>query len=408
MKIALIYDAVYPWMKGGGEKALWDIGREFHRLGHQVHYFGTKLWDGDERIVRDGIVLHGVSRPAKFYNANGKRSILQPLIFACDLFRALWRTRDERFDFINCTAFPFFSVFAVWLFRLCSGRRIPWVLSWLEVWGARYWREYLGGRVAGRVGYVIEWFCARCCAEHLIISPLQARRMRNLLGIRADRIHVIPRGIDVEEIDRLARAVPKACRVLYVGRLLPYKNVATVLRAWPFVLEKMPKASLRIIGAGLNTDELVAISRALKIDVEFLSPRESWDEVMQEIAAAEVLVQPSIREGQSVVAIEAMAARTVVVAARHEHSALSDLIQHGDNGLLVDDWNNPQAWACALTSLLEDAEQRIRLAEAGASTAARFDWGRYLVPQLERLFTRIAGVKKSESKVSAAPCVVRQ
>jgi len=103
-----------------------------------------------------------------------------------------------------------------------------------------------------------------------------------------------------------------------------------------------------------------------------------------------------------------MAARTVVVAARHEHSALGDLIQHGDNGLLVDDWNNPQAWAFAITSLLGDTERRIRLAEAGASTAARFDWSSRLVPQLERLFTRIAGVRKLESKISAAPCAVRQ
>ena len=216
MKIALIYDAVYPWIKGGGEKTLWDIGLGLHRLGHQVHYFGTKLWEGEERIVRDGIVLHGVSRPAKFYNANGKRSILQSLIFACDLFRALWRTRDERFDFVNCTVFPFFSVFAVWLFRALSGRRIPWVLTWLEVWGARYWREYFGSSFAGTIGYAIEWACVRCCAEHLMISQLQARRMRSLLGVDPDHIHVIPRGIDAEKISSLSRSVPKQRRVLYV------------------------------------------------------------------------------------------------------------------------------------------------------------------------------------------------
>jgi glycosyltransferase involved in cell wall biosynthesis len=407
MKIALIYDRVYPWLKGGGEKALWDIACELRALGHEVHYFGTKLWNGNDRIVRDGIVLHGVSRPAKFYNTDGRRSIFQPLIFSAGLFRALWRMRDADFNLINCTVFPFFSVFAVWLFRALSGRRIPWVLNWLEVWGAHYWREYFGSNVAGAIGYAIEWICARCCAEHLMISLLHARRMRTLLGVDPDRIHVIARGIDVEKISSLSKSIPKQKRVLYVGRLLPYKNVGTIVRAWPLIMQRFPEARLRIIGAGPSVEELTAMARASKIDIELLPPHENWDEIIREIAAAAVLVQPSIREGQSVVAIEAMAASTVVIAARHDESAVSDFIRHGDNGLLIDDWNNPQTWAAAITLLLDDADERARLAEAGARTAARFDWKTRLVPQLSMFFTQLASAGKCEREISDAPFAVR-
>jgi glycosyltransferase involved in cell wall biosynthesis len=395
MKIALIYDRVYPWLKGGGEKALWDIACELRALGHEVHYFGTKLWNGNDRIMRDGIMLHGVSRPAKFYNTDGRRSIFQPLIFSAGLFRALWRMRDADFNLINCTVFPFFSVFAVWLFRALSGRRIPWVLTWLEVWGAHYWREYFGSNVAGAIGYAIEWVCARCCAEHLMISPLHARRMRTLLGVAPDRIRVIPRGIDIRQINSLTKSIRKQRRVLYVGRLVPYKNVEIIVRAWPLVAQRFPDVKLRIVGDGPSRDGLVAMARTCKIDIEFVAPHENWNEIIREIGAAEVLVQPSIREGQSVVAIEAMAASTVVIAARHEESAVSDFIRHGDNGLLIDDWNNPQTWAAAITLLLDDAGERARLAEAGARTAARFDWNTRLVPQLNAFYAQAAAAGKS-------------
>ena len=237
-----------------------------------------------------------------------------------------------------------------------------------------------------------------------MISLLHARRMSALLGVDPDRIHVIARGTDIKKISSLSKSIPKQRRVLYVGRLLPYKNVETIVRAWPSIMQRFPEAKLRIIGAGPSAEEVAAIARASKIDIELLPPHENWDEVIREIAAAEVLVQPSIREGQSVVAIEAMAARTVVIAARHQESAVSDFIRHGDNGLLIDDWNNPQTWAAAITLLLNDADERARLAQAALHTAARFDWNTRLVPQLSMFFTQLASAGKCEREISDTPC----
>ena len=43
MKIALVYDAIYPYIKGSGEKRLYEIGRRLAKKGHQVHLYGMKL-----------------------------------------------------------------------------------------------------------------------------------------------------------------------------------------------------------------------------------------------------------------------------------------------------------------------------------------------------------------------------
>ena len=63
--IAYIYDAVYPWIKGGAEKRIYGIDRRLVEKGHMVHWFGVELWFKDNNsktINHDGIILHGVCK----------------------------------------------------------------------------------------------------------------------------------------------------------------------------------------------------------------------------------------------------------------------------------------------------------------------------------------------------------
>ena len=39
MKIAFIYDAVYPWVKGGAEKRVYELAKRLVQLGHEVHWY---------------------------------------------------------------------------------------------------------------------------------------------------------------------------------------------------------------------------------------------------------------------------------------------------------------------------------------------------------------------------------
>ena len=59
MKIALVYDAVYPYIKGGGEKRFYDIARELANRGNEVHIYGMKLWAGLKVVKKEGIYYHG-------------------------------------------------------------------------------------------------------------------------------------------------------------------------------------------------------------------------------------------------------------------------------------------------------------------------------------------------------------
>lgn len=57
MRIAFIYDAVYPWIKGGAEKRIYEIGRRLADRGHEVHWFGVKWWECGKNLKNDGLRL---------------------------------------------------------------------------------------------------------------------------------------------------------------------------------------------------------------------------------------------------------------------------------------------------------------------------------------------------------------
>jgi len=65
MKIAIIYDMIYPFNVGGAEIRNWEIAIRLAK-NNEVHLFGFQLWDGPSVIKRDGVTIHGVCKYSKF------------------------------------------------------------------------------------------------------------------------------------------------------------------------------------------------------------------------------------------------------------------------------------------------------------------------------------------------------
>jgi len=107
MNIAYVYDAIYPWIKGGAEKRIYELSKRLVQRGHHIHIFGVKWWDGADVINRDGVILHGVCKPMELY-INGKRSIKEALVFS---YKLLPHLLSMKFDIIDCNQFPYFSCF---------------------------------------------------------------------------------------------------------------------------------------------------------------------------------------------------------------------------------------------------------------------------------------------------------
>ena len=201
-------------------------------------------------------------------------------------------------------------------------------------------------------------------------------------GARANRIAVIPCGVDTELFQPMGRAaakdlleLPPDPLLLYVGRLEPIKGLENLLEAMTRVAEP---ARLLIIGGdadepenghGVYLRERVA---ALGVGgrVRFLGAQPQG-RLRLFYAAADATVMPSYYESFGMVALEAMACGSPVVASRV--GGLTTTVQDGVTGELVPE-GDPAALAAALTALLADEARRDRLGRQAARWAAEHRW----------------------------------
>src|SRR5882757_6803010 len=90
VRVAIVYDAVYPYVKGGAERRYYELARRLAERGHDVHWYGMRYWDGPAVRRMGGITYHGVCRPRPLYTPSGRRSISQALIYGLACLRLLF------------------------------------------------------------------------------------------------------------------------------------------------------------------------------------------------------------------------------------------------------------------------------------------------------------------------------
>lgn len=324
MKIAFVYDAVWPWKTGGIQRRVWEISRRLAN-DHDVHWYGLNYWDGPAVIEREGVTIHGVG-PAQDLYVDGRRSIPEAISFAVRLVRPL---RRKPFDVIDCQGFPYFPVFASKLGTFGNGTQL--CLTWHEVWDD-YWFEYLG--LKGIAGKAVERLCSYPPDVHVAVSERTRREVHNL-GV--DTVKLVPNGITMTEIE----AAPTADRdldVLFVGRLIAEKNVALLIRAIDGLRCSDPDIECLLVGEGPereSSEQLVA-ELDLQENIDIISFRESHEEVLGLMKAAEVVATPSRREGFGITALESLACGTPVVTIAHPQNAVQELVDDGSTGIVCE------------------------------------------------------------------------
>jgi D-inositol-3-phosphate glycosyltransferase len=227
-------------------------------------------------------------------------------------------------------------------------------------------------------------------ADMLIASTdVEAMQLVNLYDANPDRVEVVHPGVDLAVFRRRdARAarvqvgLPRDAHVvLFAGRLQPLKAPDVLLRAVALLLDETPHLRSRLVvpvvggpsGTGLEHPESLAeLVAELGIGdvVRFVPPAPAselavWD------AAATVVAVPSYNESFGLVAAEALATGTPVVAAAV--GGLPTVVVDGENGLLLGT-HEPRDWAAALRRVLLDDALRARLSEGARTRAARFSW----------------------------------
>ncbi|MFC7081409.1 glycosyltransferase family 4 protein [Halorussus caseinilyticus] len=369
MRIAYVYDAVYPWETGGVQKRVWELAR---RLAddHDVHWYGLHYWDGPAVIEREGVTLHGVGEPETLY-VDGRRSIPEALSFAARVARPLL---SESFDVIDCQEFPYFPAFTSKLSAARHGATL--VLTWHEVWGD-YWYEYLGAK--GVCGKLVERATAAVPDCHLAVSD---RTRRDVASLGASDPRYLPNGISVAEVEDAPEADADV-DVLFAGRLIPEKNADLLVRAMSRVRERNPDVQCTVVGEGPERDRIESLvaDEGLDATVTVRDFYEEYEDVLGLMKAADALALPSEREGFGITALEAMACGTPVVTIDHPRNAATELVADGETGAVCDP--TPEAVADGILAA------RACAPEDCVAAASEYDWDR-LADRAETLYREVA------------------
>ncbi len=220
-------------------------------------------------------------------------------------------------------------------------------------------------------------------------TPAEAAHLVGLYGADPERIRIVPPGVDHELFfprpadeaeDRLHLTGVRL--VLFVGRLQPHKGPAIAVRALAEAVARDPEGMqdvvLAIVGGpsgathGAEVARLMDLASALGVGERvMLFPPQPQSRLADFYAASEVLLVPSRSESFGLVALEAQACGTPVVAA--SVGGLRYVVADGITGFLVEG-HDPADHADRLRAVLNDGRMARRMGRAGVEQSLRFSW----------------------------------
>jgi D-inositol-3-phosphate glycosyltransferase len=227
-------------------------------------------------------------------------------------------------------------------------------------------------------------------ADRLVAAtPVEASQLVGLYRAEPGRIRVVPPGVDHELFFPRDRERAKARLhladvrlLLFVGRLQPHKGPDVAVRALAEAVARDPAAIrdvvLAIVGGPSGTDHGAEVARLMDLasalgvgERVILFPPQPQSRLADFYAAAETVLVPSRSESFGLVALEAQASGTPVVASAV--GGLRYVVEDGVTGHLVEG-HDPSDHADRVLSILGDTKARGRMGDAGVVRSLRFSW----------------------------------
>ena len=221
-------------------------------------------------------------------------------------------------------------------------------------------------------------------------TDAEAASLVSLYDACPDTVHVVTPGVDLYNFTPGAgRAAARKVIgieadthvITFVGRIQPHKGPELLIRAVAEMVSHSqhlrPKLRVFIIGgaSGVNGSEVERLKELvnwLKVDdvVSFLPPV-LRTELPNWYRAADLVCVPSYSESFGLVALEAQACGTPVVATAV--GGLRTAVADGISGVLVDG-HDPRAWSSVLARLLQEPQRRVLLSMGAIEHASHFGW----------------------------------
>jgi D-inositol-3-phosphate glycosyltransferase len=253
--------------------------------------------------------------------------------------------------------------------------------------------------------------CLICSKADRITASTQVEKSQlvHVYGAGSSRIRIVPPGVDPSRFHAIEQGYAKSMigvpsnhrMILFAGRVEPLKGIDTLFRAIAVLKGRRPewnwdRLCVSVIGGdpseqGQRENMEMARLHSLREElglldlVAFLGARDQ-DTLQYYFSAADVLVMPSHYESFGMVALEAMACGTPVIAS--DVGGLQELVKDNKTGIRVKA-NDPNALAKAIERLMDNDVLRRRMGHRASCYAEDFSWSK-IVDKLLAVYREIA------------------
>jgi glycosyltransferase involved in cell wall biosynthesis len=339
---------------GGGEVVFSELVKGMARRGHDVHVICFQLSNFKDDCL-DRVTVHRIN-PVLENKGGSPPSIRKNISYIVNaILKGTKIIRKKKIDIIHTNNFSPVIPGIV----LAKMHKVP-VLTTVHVVlttsSPDYWKNWAAQQNISRISSVIgprfEKFTVRLPND--IIHAVSNATREDLLKFSAKpRIVVIPNGIDLTDHEILEH---KKCDyqnyVLFIARLIFYKNLDVVISSFKEVAKKLPDAKLIVVGDGpmRQSWEKMVLELGLNQNIEFTG-FVSHEKKFELLSRCSALLVPSPYEGFPMVLLEAFAMSKPVLVA--DVKPYGEIVQEGIDGFMLPP-HDPDRWSERIIHLLSN------------------------------------------------------
>ena len=386
---------------GGMSVYIHELARELGRCGHRGERFTRATGPSDGEIIRLGprVRLIHVKIPGAY---RASREKIYPHL--ADFFLGIegFRIREgARYDIVHSH---------YWLSG-CIGNKAQacWEVPHLTTFHTLgLVKNIIGnGEHEPTLRITVEKLIAQACSRIVVGSRREQKNLCRHYHVAKSKIGISPCGVDLKLFRPLDRAYARSMLglglhekiVLYVGRFDPLKGISRVIEAVSLI-KHLPLRLIIIGGDGQKTAErqkIKSLPRELALGgiVQF-EGRVAHQKLPLYYSSADMLAVPSLYESFGIVALEALACGTPVIATTV--GAMDSIISNGLNGRIVTG-STPAAFARAIQQLTGAGPAPAASRKAVRETVAGYSWACAADSMLEQYKTAIAGYGKVRPRI---------
>lgn len=358
MKI-LVLSQFFSTTRGGGEYLFSLIAKKLAENNHQVFVITNKV-DGEKYDSQKNLQV--VFVPPTLKHDKILPSFSDNITYAINaIIKGLKIIKKEKIDIINSNNFSPALAGSV-LSSLTSIPHITTIHDIFSLYGKDFQRQWKKQSDTSKLNVMLTPFFEKLVTnlKHNCVHTVSETTKDDLVKLGEKKpIHVIHNSVDIRKIYEISNPF----QLIYVGRLLFYKNLEVAIKAINIAKDSERRIKLVIVGNGPHKKTLEELVQRLELQqqVEFKGYLDEHEKTRL-IASSHALVFPSLCEGFGLVILEAFAQERPVLVSNVR--PMSDIVIHNITGYVLDP-HDEKTWADHFLKIINNKEKTEKMGKAG-------------------------------------------